>query len=302
MLAKWNGTAWQDANQIGFYGNEVRVLDVINNQLMIGGDFELPTGALRRNVMAYDGTQPVILGFGTLTPVNDFALYNNKIYAACDAVYGNDTCALAVYNSTGDWEKVIIPFNLLGSVFSGEKIMSLAVNGNEMLCGGSFTVASGLYYGQNIMRFQQNSAAPANDYTLSPILFLDSTVNVITMNSGMAYFGGDFVANNMSNILNHVGYFDVLTGIKQTSKTQSNELSVYPNPAIENCMVNFSTSFKDKDYLVISNGLGQEISHINLPKGVMQFPLELAGLASGIYHINVYSNDKIYHQKLMIKK
>jgi hypothetical protein len=67
-------------------------------------------------------------------------------------------------------------------------------------------------------------------------------------------------------------------------------------------MVNFSTSFKDKDYLVISNGLGQEISHINLPKGVMQFPLELAGLASGIYHINVYSNDKIYHQKLMIKK
>jgi hypothetical protein len=302
MLAKWNGTAWQDANQLGFYGNEVRTLDVIGNQLYIGGDFELPTGALRRNVVAYDGTQFIILGFGTLTPVNDIALYNSRIYAACDAVYGNDTCAMAVYNGIGDWEKVIIPFNALGSVFNGEKIMTLAVNGSEMICGGSFDVGAGLYFGKNIMKFNQTSTAPANDYTLTPILFLDSTVNVITMNTGLAYFGGDFIANNTSNVLNHVAYFDVLTSIEQKGKSQQNTLNIFPNPANDFLILNFTSSLYNKEYITISNALGQEIMNIQMTNGLTQHTIDVSELPNGLYQVNVNSNEKVYHQKLLIKK
>jgi hypothetical protein len=103
-------------------------------------------------------------------------------------------------------------------------------------------------------------------------------------------------------VLNHVAYFDVLTGFTEQTKNVENELQVYPNPANDNCILNFSTGFMDKDYLVISNSLGQEINRINLPKGGVQYPIEIVGLASGIYHINVYSVDKIYHQKLIVKK
>ncbi len=56
----------------------------------------------------------------------------------------------------------------------------------------------------------------------------------------------------------------------------------------------------DKDYVVISNSLGQEISRINLPKGATQFPIELAGFATGIYNVNVYSANAVYHQKIIV--
>jgi hypothetical protein len=303
MLAKWNGNSWQDANQIGFYGNEVRTLEVINNELIIGGDFELPTGALRKNVVGFDGTQFIYMGFGTVTPVNDLAFYNGRIYAACDVISGNDTCALALFDATNNnWEKVIVPLSGIGNYFSGEKICALAVNGNEMLCGGNFMISSLMFFGQHIMRFQQNNAAPANTYSIEPILYLDSTVNTIAMNNSLAYFGGEFLANNVSNILNHVAYFDLLTGVKEQTKDIGNELQVYPNPAHDICILKFGTSFMDKDYLVISNSIGQEINRENLPKGSVQYPIEIAGLASGIYHINIYTANKIFHQKLIVKK
>lgn len=171
-----------------------------------------------------------------------------------------------------------------------------------MLCGGNFMVGAGLFFGSNMMRFQQTNTAQANDYTFTPVLYLDSTVNTIAMNNSIAYFGGEFVANNMSNVLNHVAYFDVLTGIKEQTKNEETTLNIYPNPANESCILQVNTGFMDKDYLVISNSLGQEISRVNLPKGATQYPIELTSLASGIYHINVFSSDKIYHQKLMIKK
>ena len=75
FLAKWNGTSWEEVLPGFLYGTEVRALKSTNNQLIIGGDFELATGALRKNAFAYDGNQAVFLGFGTKTPVNDFEIY-----------------------------------------------------------------------------------------------------------------------------------------------------------------------------------------------------------------------------------
>ncbi len=303
MLSKWNGNSWQDANQIGFYGNEVRTLEVINNELIIGGDFELPTGALRKHVVGFDGTQFIYMGFGTLTPVNDLAFYNGRIYAACDVVSGNDTCALALFNATNnDWEKVIIPLNTIGNSFTGEKICALAVNGNEMLCGGSFSVGAGLFFGNNMLRLTQSNTAQANDYIISPILYLDSTINTIAMNSSIAYFGGDFITNNTSNILNHVAYIDMLTGIKQLSKAEENVLNIYPNPANESCVVTFTGSLSANNYLLITNSIGQEIMNLQLPNGIVQYPIDISSLVNGLYNVNVYSADKIYHQKLVVRK
>jgi hypothetical protein len=302
MLLKWNGTNWQDANQIGFYGNEVRTLEVVNNELIIGGDFELPTGALRKNVVGFDGTQFIYMGFGTLTPVNDLAFYNGRIYAACDVISGNDTCALALFNATNnDWEKVIIPLNGLGNSFSGEKICALAVNGNEMICGGNFWVGAGLYFGQNIMRFQQNSIAPANDYSIAPILYLDSTVNTIAMNSSIAYFGGEFINNNVSNILNHVAYFDVLTGIKENPNKLSKELEIYPNPANDFITLSFNSDFNSGYTIFINDILGKEVLQIPVPNNSTQYNISISSLSSGIYHINVMGNNHQYHKKIVIK-
>lgn len=301
-LAKWDGSSWINANQIGFYGNEVRTLKVINNELIIGGDFELPTGALRKNVVGFDGTQFIYMGFGTTTPVNDIALYNGRIYAACDVVNGNDTCALALFNAANnDWEKVILPLNGLGNSFSGEKICALAVNGSEMLCGGSFMVGSGLYFGQNILRFQQNSSSPANDYTISPILFLDSTVNTISLLGSLAYFGGDFITNNASNTLNHIAYFDVLTGINSKHSINASELEVYPNPANDfiNVAINFTVN--SGDVIIVNDIIGNEIWRIPLNTEDNKVSIPVTSLSSGIYHVNLIQNKQHYYKKVVVQ-
>ena len=301
LLAKWNGTSWQDIIQIGIYGNEVRTFEVVGNELIIGGDFELPTGALRKNVVGFDGTQFIYMGFGTVTPVNDLAFYNGRIYAACDVINGNDTCAMALYNSQNGWEKVIMPLNGMGNSFSGQKICALAINGNEMICGGSFMVGSGLYFGQNMMRFQQSNTAPANDYTISPVLFLDSTVNAIAMNSSIAYFGGDFVQNNAGNVLNHVAYFDVLTGIPSDLANTKTDFTIYPNPASHSIVLNNELGFNDNDYILIFNALGEEVYREDLTLGLTQIPIDISFLSSGVYHINLISNNRPYQNKILMK-
>lgn len=302
LLAKWNGTSWQDIVQIGIYGNEVRTFEVVGTELIIGGDFELPTGALRKNVVGFDGTQFIYMGFGTVTPVNDLAFYNNRIYAACDVVNGNDTCAMALFNSQNEWEKVIMPLNGLGNSFTGQKISALAVNGNEMLCGGSFMVGSGLYFGQNMMRFQQSSTAPANDYTISPVLFLDSTVNTIAMDNSIAYFGGDFVHNNASNVLNHVAYFDVLTSTPSAIANKKKDFTICPNPASDYVTLNIESGFKHNDYVIIYNSIGQEVYRKTNLFGLTQMQIDTQLLSAGVYHINLVSGDKNYHQKLNVCK
>jgi len=299
LLAKWDGNAWQDMNQIGFYGNEVRTLEVINNELIIGGDFELPTGALRKNVVGYDGSQFIYMGFGTLTPVNDLALYNGRIYAACDVVSGNDTCALALFNGV-DWEKVIYPVNTLGNYFLGQKINALAVNGNQMICGGNFTCGSFLFFGKNMLRFEQNSTAAANDYVLTPLLYLDSTVNVIALLSSYAYFGGDFTNNNITNTLNHVAYFDVLTGLKSNNKEISNELTIYPNPAKELFTINSNQQFNTNDFVKITDCLGREVLQFQLTFKASKYEFDVSKFSEGIYNVNFYVSGIVYHQKLVV--
>jgi hypothetical protein len=122
------------------------------------------------------------------------------------------------------------------------------------------------------------------------------------MNGSLAYFGGDFINNNVSNTLNHIAYFDVLTGVKPSISKTSNELSIYPNPASQNFMLNFNTNSSQSAMLIITNCIGQEVTKLSLPLGFIQYPIDVASLAEGVYNINVYMAEKNYHQKLIIKK
>jgi hypothetical protein len=229
MLAKWDGTQWLNVSNSYLYGQEVRTLEVFDSLLYIGGQFELPTGALRKNVAVFDGTQMMTSGFGTPTPVNDFAVYSNRLYAACDFVEGIDTCALSMLE-LGDWQTVLMPGGAVADFLSGEQIKTLLSVNQHLYAGGFFTASSLMTFGTNLMEINIDTTAGNVSY-LNPLLFSDSTVNSLFVWNTNLGFGGAFV--NAGTTLNHIG---VLTSVDVTGLEQGmkqGELSIYPNPVAE---------------------------------------------------------------------
>lgn len=226
MLAKWDGTQWLDVTNSYVYGQEIRTLEVFDNLLYIGGSFELPTGALRKNLMAFDGTQVVISGFGTPTPVNDLAVFNNRLYAACDFVEGTDTCAVAVLEA-GDWQTVLKPGVSVPDFLNGEKIKSFLSVNQHLYAGGFFTASSLMTYGSHVMELRVDSTDGTIDF-LDPLLVADSTVNTLFQWNNNLGFAGAFVSAFAT--LNHIGVLTSVdvTGIKNS--TSATGIGLYPNP------------------------------------------------------------------------
>jgi hypothetical protein len=289
LLSKWTGSQWQDITSGYIYGGEVRTLEVWNNKLMIGGSFEVLTGALRRYVATYDGIQMGNSGFGTITPVNDFEILHDTIYAACDVVVGTDSCALArcvIY----DWEVVMKPFSIMMDYFNGTSIQKLTVAENRLFGAGDFHCASGMYFGNGMMEiiFDASTGAP----TCIPLLVVDSTVRTMLAHNNIITFGGDFIATQ-ADTLNHVGQlFNILTGVSGTAKLSSNSIIVFPNPAIDKINIQFKdfTTLK-ACYINISDETGREI--INQKINQSLFSMDFTGNAAGLYMVQVVDSDGI---------
>jgi len=285
FVKKWNGTSWIDFSNGYLYGNEVRTLKVHNNELYIGGDFELPTGALRRHVVVYDGTQMLMSGFGTTTPVNDFEVLNNKMYAACDFIKGNDTCAIAVLEN-GEWQTIVKPNIFIGEALFGKSLNDLNTVGNKMYCGGSFQAMSGMNYGNNLMSFEQTGTA-FTDFQIAPILNTDSTISCLAAVGNQLYFGGKFETNNFADTLNHIGFINVtVTGLTDT-KLDSKQISIFPNPTQNYIAVN---GLKSKtNNLQIMNAIGDEcLTLTNYQSGNN---IDISKLQKGVYFVRCQDNE-----------
>jgi len=276
FLSKWNGNNWIDVGAGFLYGSEVRTLEAHNGMLYIGGDFELATGALRKNVAAYDGTNIGSSGMGTLTPVNDFELYNEKLYAACDyKSTNNDTCALAVWDEF-DWKTIIGKDYLFssGAYLRGD-IKKLLTKGNEMLAAGDFYCESFMLFGNNLISYKENAV----DTILTPLLITDSTINCMTfLNNNILCFGGDFVGPQ-NQPLNHIASFDMSTEIKKSDLNPSH-IEVFPNPSSD--FVNV-VSNKNLGNIYLYDLTGKLLYHNGSTGTSIQ--LSIHGLSNGIYFL-----------------
>lgn len=235
FLARWNGSQWEDVGQGFMTGDGVRTLEVWNNKLVIGGNFSLITGAPRFNVATYDGINMSSLGFGTPTPVNDFAIHNGSLYAACDMISWGDTCALAFFNeqNEGNWETLIGAASGMEDGFWGNGIYSIKSDGYNLLCGGDFFCTSLMTYGNNLMayqRFQDVGGSYYNSY--NPLLVPDGPIRTISLHNERLYFAGDFNVNLFTDTLGHIGYLDYVLNIQNPSKENTSIISTRPVPAV----------------------------------------------------------------------
>lgn len=282
FVSKWNGTQWVDVTQGFIYGEGVRTLEVWNNELVIGGSFELATGALRKHVSSYNGTYMASLGFGTVTPVNDFAVHEGKLFAACDVVSGSDTCALASYEN-GDWQVRLTEVNGISSYFAGNSLNALLSANGHLYAGGDFSCGFGMTYGNNLAQLSASTWGDTSRYDCMPLTVLDNRVNALTAYYNSLYFGGDFIAG-LGDTTNHIAYLQFGgTGIKPVlSSTIS--FSVFPNPATSSIQV----LFKDNDAILqmeLLDVAGRKVEGENSMS--VSKSISVASLASGIYTLRV---------------
>ena len=276
FLSKWDGNNWIDVGAGFLYGTEVRTLEVNNGLLYIGGDFELATGAIRKHVATYDGTYVGMSGMGTLTPVNDFELYNGKLYAACDYLsVTNDTCALAVWDEV-EWKTIIGKDYLYssGAYLRGD-IKKLLTKGNEMLAAGDFYCEAMMLFGNNLISYKET----ALDTILTPLLITDSTIHCMTfLYNNTLCFGGDFVGPQ-NQPLNHIASFDMSIGIKKSDLNPSN-IEVFPNPSSDFVKV---VSNKNLGNIFLLDVTGKVLYQNAATGNTIQLPVH--GLSNGIYFL-----------------
>lgn len=281
LVSKWDGSQWQDVSQGFIYGEGVRTLEDWNGTLLIGGSFEIATGALRKNVASYDGTYMGASGMGTLTPVNDFEVFHDTIYAACELVEGTDTCAIARFVNF-DWEVFLKPYSIGMNYFDGVSMKSLLSTQDRLFGAGDFSCALGLVYGNNLIEFQHDASGQVY---CAPLLVVDDIINTITVSENSIVFGGAFL-NALSDTLNNVAQlFDVLTSIAGPTGKLSATLSVFPNPNRGLVTIHINDVVSEGEYIIkIYNQTGQEIINRSVEAG--DYATELfTKLTSGIYFI-----------------
>jgi hypothetical protein len=302
MVSKWNGNAWQDIAQGFLYGEGVRTLEVWDNKLVIGGNFELATGALRKHVAAYDGMYMDILGFGTLTPVNDFEVHQNKLYAACDFTDGTDTCALAVFDTDNDvWDVDLAPsysWTVL-SYLMGNSFRHLKSRGSSLLIAGDFYAESGMIAGNNLM--DASKAINPGDgnyyYVFSPLLTVDQPVNHLAVSGLNVYFGGDFITNAYTDTLNHIGYLQ-LTPVGINHQTVKNAfVKIFPNPVSD--MVNIQSLSAGEKIIgyEITDAAGKMVMRENVNAATTN--ISIKHLSAGVYTIKISLRGKLETMKVV---
>ncbi|MES2620309.1 MAG: T9SS type A sorting domain-containing protein [Bacteroidota bacterium] len=287
-VAKWIGGQWQDVTQGFIYGEGVRTLEVWSNLVVIGGDFELATGALRKHVATYNGSQIGILGFGTPTPVNDFTEHEGKLTAACDVIKGSDTCALAVYDTgNGEWGVTLKPFGGIADAFEGNSIKRLHSNGNQLLAAGAFLCSTGMTYGNNLMAISKMTYDTTTYTIYQPLASTDQPVNDILLLSNILYFGGSFITNGYIDTLNRIGYLQLdplSSGDKFENKVV---LNLFPNPAGN--LVHIQSSRNEKiEYVEVYDIAGRKIIYETV--NATSKEISLQNLSAGIYTVRALAN------------
>jgi len=85
--------------------------------------------------------------------------------------------------------------------------------------------------------------------------------------------------------------YDIIgTGVN----TPDFEYSLYPNPVVDNLMIN---NISNVERIVVTNMLGQEVATYNNINQNVQ--IEMSNLESGIYFINFFSNNSVATEKVV---
>jgi hypothetical protein len=271
----------------------VRALKVWNNELVIGGQFDIITGALRKNAVSYDGVYMNIMGLGTPTPVNDFEIYKNQLYAGCDFYEGNDTCVLAVFDTINDNWTIELKNGdgiYLNNLSQPGSIRDLMIRDTVLYAAGDFFADAMMTYGYGLTSITRyySSFDSSYHYAFGPLLATNAPLNCLAADNYSIYFGGEFTTNLSFDTLNHIGYLQLLSvGIKNRKETKPT-VNVFPNPALTSLVIQSNWETEKIVRYEVYDISGKLIIKENVND--LQKNISLQSLAAGNYTVKILLN------------
>jgi len=181
-LQAYNGSTWNTVG--GLLANAVHALQEFQGQLVIGGDLESADGMDVNHVASYDGSDWRALGFGLAGQPDVWASYQGNLVAAgtLSVAGGGPIANIASWDGAA-WTPV---GSGLTNGVNTPFVRALAVNGNSLYAGGTFTAAGGSS-ASNIAVWNGSSWAALGSGTNAGTI-----VNALVFHSGTLYAGGSF--------------------------------------------------------------------------------------------------------------
>lgn len=257
-MAKWDKSSWTQFLTSSTAYQYLNRMKVINGKLVLGGYIAI-NGS--QNIGRFDGTNFDLYSYYTGLPneVFDFDIYNGKLYAA-GIVNGLMSSYTMRYFNGSNW----VDTNSMN--LSRAKTINVMQNTyGSLFWGGDFERPGMAYSVKNL----------CNNNSPNGFGYLDSTVNCMEEFDGNLYFGGLFNNDLSKANLNHITYFSRGAVGTKDIKSDVEQLSIYPNPAINTLFIQSET--KPTDYKIfdmsgnrIAEGQlnQQEISISDLPRGL----------------------------------
>jgi hypothetical protein len=146
-IARWDGTNWNDVGggTMGGTsgGNRVVAIAGLGSDVYVGGIFTNVGGFDVANIAHWDGTYWWNMGYGFDSTVGALAVTPNAVYAGGGFTNVNDPPYFFPVNHIAMWNGYNW-YSLGSGVNAGGNVNAIAVSGNNVYVGGSFTNASGV--------------------------------------------------------------------------------------------------------------------------------------------------------------
>ena len=181
-IAKWNGSSWSALGS--GMNNEVDALAVSGSEVYAGGVFRSAGGSPVNYIAKWNGSTWSALGSGMNNYVSALAASGSDMYAGGWFTTATNSGGAAVtVNGIAKWNGST--WSALGSGVNGQ-VWALAVSGNELYAGGSFTTAGGSA-ATNIAKWNGSSWSALGSG-------VNNRVYALVVSGGDVYAGGTFRA------------------------------------------------------------------------------------------------------------
>ena len=190
-IARWDGANWNTVGggTMGGAGSANRVLAIagLGSDVFVGGTFTNVGGINVSNVARWDGANWWNMGVGFDSSVSVLAATAGAVYAGGSFTNVNDPPFVFTVNHIAMWDGFNW-YNLGSGVNANGTVNAIAVSGNDVYIGGTFTNASGVTANRIAVWDGANWASLGSGSANG----LNGTVLAIAINGSDVYVGGTF--------------------------------------------------------------------------------------------------------------
>lgn len=297
VLKEWDGstlTTFKGIDSIA-HGFAVNAIAEYNGDLVIGGNIIPNVGdsSKFKDILRWTGTSWKPLGNtglpgGGLDGVNDMVVLDGQLYVA-GIFYefnGSPGNCIARWDGT-QWHR-------LGSgVGPGSVgIQDLAVQGDTLVVAGTFDIADGKTAWE-VARYW-NGHWCGNDVALDNVaLCAVDYYGTVVVGGGFWTIDGDS-CGKLAKVTSWGDCFaQATTSVPSSPEAGSDNLRAHPNPTYDRVQVDYAAARKGLATVRVLDVLGRTVltNTVSCVKGANRFALDLSGIPSGLYHLQIGNSE-----------